>query len=185
MQNQPTQPGQPYFQQAPYFSPGPPPAATPRRWPWIVALVLVFFLGFGTGLASSNVLHISSSSTGGLPFVHTIDGYMNADNQGVRYLKWTESNGQLSGQWSSATIDSFSTKINYLNGALTGIHNGTSISLTLKLTVLEVAATGTLDNGTLTLQMPGVNGKTQQTVFQGVSQAEYDKALADFKAKYS
>ncbi|MBO0779608.1 MAG: DUF4352 domain-containing protein [Ktedonobacteraceae bacterium] len=51
---QPEYPQQPYMNQAPQFMPMPTPAPRkPRRWPWIVAILVALMIGYGAGHASA------------------------------------------------------------------------------------------------------------------------------------
>jgi hypothetical protein len=112
----------------------------------------------------------------------TPDGYLRSDDTGVRWLQWTEANGQITGLWNTSTLQNG--KIIYTNGALSGTHNGDNISLIMKYLGQEVAATGTLKNNVLSLQTPGDNGHMLSVTYYGASKAEYDKALATFKTKH-
>jgi hypothetical protein len=63
----PQQPQNPQFpQQIPHYEPQAPLPQNvhkPRRWPWIIALVVVFFIGIGVGSGASSASHSNTTIT--------------------------------------------------------------------------------------------------------------------------
>jgi len=114
----------------------------------------------------------------------TPDGYLDNESTQVEWAHWTESSaGQLAGTWNAATLQDG--KIQYADFVLTGVHNDQtgSIGLTLTLASIATSADGTLQNGTLALQMQE-NGTTKHLTLHAASNADYQTALNAFKAKY-
>lgn len=154
------------------YAPMPPQR---KRSPW---LIIVLLIGLVLVLVTGYFLLF--------PAKHPPDGYMNTEDgltaHALRYLKWTEANGQINGYWSIAEVKN-NAKPDYGSGALTGIHNGNQISLTFYPNFGDTS-TGTLENDVLTLQTPSRYGTIDTLVFQGVTQAQYNQELSNFKAIY-
>ncbi len=128
---------------------------------------------------NQNTPHATIAQT---PTPNPIDGYLRVDDIGVRWLKWNEANGQLSGVWQSAVMDNGAPV--YANGTLTGTRNGDQVTLTKAFDDGTThSATGTLRDGSLWLDDPN-GGDMQQVEYKGTTRADYDLALADFKARH-
>lgn len=111
------------------------------------------------------------------------DGYLQANNTEVVYIRWTEANGRLSGTTSSTTLQNG--KIVTHDLPFTGILNDSTgaISITITMIVITFEAHGTLQNNVLNLQTQ-MNGQSMHNTFLGVSDADYQTALNAFKAKH-
>lgn len=116
------------------------------------------------------------------PTPKPVDGYIRTTDDSVRFLKWSEANGQINGLWSAATIQNGQPV--YQNGALTGTHSGENVTLTMKYLMQEAAATGTLKGNILSLTSPGQDGKISTVEYKACSIADFNQALEAFKKKY-
>ncbi len=125
-------------------------------------------------------------------FIFTVkhpDEFLNSEDtltvHVLRYLHWTEANGQINGYWSIAEVKG-NEKPTYSSGNLTGAQSNNEISLTFHANIdaVDYTDTGTLDGDTLTLQAPMQDGTLGTLVFRGVTQDQYEQALNDFKFAY-
>lgn len=161
---------QPPLQPYPYGSPMYPPPAPRRRFP-IVRVILFIFLALV--LIAGYFILTAKSSYGFLNSEDTLTVHV------LRYLNWTESNGQINGYWSIAEVQGNKKPV-YGNGSLVGTHNGNAISITFG----SYTDTGTLDGDTLTLQAPMPDGTLGTLVYQSATQDQYEQALGNFKMAY-
>ncbi len=94
----------------------------------------------------------------------------------VRYMHWTEVNGQMSGSWSIAEARG-NEKPFYGSGDLTGLQNGTALSLTAHEVPGTPAYTdtGTLDGNTSRYKHRCPKGRSAHSFSQGVSQEQYNQ----------
>lgn len=111
----------------------------------------------------------------------TDPSFIHAFSDGVWFLQWTESKGTLSGQLQSVFVQPDLTMHNN-NQTLTGVHNGTDVTITLGGIFGSTAYTGSLRGSTLTLNIPMRNGTMQAVVFQSGTVADYNRAVAAFQA---
>lgn len=161
--------------QSTYYAPMPPQR---KRSTWKTLLIIVSLIA----LVSAVIIGY---------FVFTAkpppDGYMNTEygleSQALRYLHWTETNGQISGYWSIAEVRSVNAKPDYGSGAIKGSRSGNMLSLMFYPSD-GVPSTGILENNTLTLQTPARDGTVDTLIFRGVSMKEYMQELNNFKAMY-
>jgi hypothetical protein len=144
-----------------------------KRSPW---LIIVLLIGLALVLVAGYFLLF--------PTKHPPDGYMNTEDGSVahvlRYLHWTEADGRLTGYWTIAEAKNDG-KPTYDGGTLMGTHNGASISLTFYPNFGDGTNTGTLDNDILTLETSAQGGMVGTLVFRGVTYAQYQQELSDFK----
>jgi hypothetical protein len=120
------------------------PPAPRRRFPIVrvtlaVVLVVVLIAGYFVFVSTAK---------------HPPDGFLYTEDSltvhVLRYLHWTEANGQISGYWSIAEVKGAG-KPTYGTGDLTGMQNGNEISLTFHPNFGDGTDTGTLENDVLTL----------------------------------
>src|SRR5258708_20865641 len=112
-------------------------------------LPLFLFAGCGGGNPSSDTAQSPSASGSSS---NSAEGYLN-DNQDTQiiYVQWTESNGQFTGGWNTATLRNC--KLFYDNPPLTGTHDGSpgSINFIFKFVGPDTAIIGKLQNNKLHL----------------------------------
>ena len=99
------------------------------------------------------------------------------------YVQWTESNGQFTGSWNTATLKS--SRIFYENLPITGTHDSStgSINFVVNFGGTATPVSGKLLNNKLQLQIQQ-NGHTTPLSFHGASNMEYQSALTTFQSKY-
>ncbi len=146
----------------------------------IALLSLLLFAGCGSSNSASNTSQSQSSSgTTSTP----ADGYLYNQDTQILYVEWTESNGQLTGSWNSATLQGKA--IAYSNAPITGTHdsNSGSINMILNLNGKEIPISGSVQGSTLVLQMQQ-NGQNTNWTFHAASNLDYQTALTSFQQKY-
>jgi len=168
-------PPYPYGQQ-PYYPP--PIQQSPRRRFPVVRVIL--FIVLSLVLIAGYFVFTAKPPP---------DGYMNSEDGSslhiLRFLKWVENSGQISGYWSLAEVKG-NARPTYSNGTLTGTHSGSSISVTFDAGTMGISYTdtGTLEGNALSLQAQMDNGMMGSLLFVGVSMDQYNAALSGFKAAY-
>ena len=147
----------------------------------LIALFSLFlFAGCGSSNSASNTSQSQSASgTTSTP----ISGYLYNQDTQLLYVQWTESNGQLTGSWNSATLQGKT--ITYSNLPITGTHDSSSgsINLVLNLDGKDIPISGLVQGSTLVLQMQQ-NGQNTNWTFHTASNLDYQTALTSFQQKY-
>ncbi|HEY4034255.1 MAG TPA: hypothetical protein VGL94_09865 [Ktedonobacteraceae bacterium] len=113
----------------------------------------------------------------------TAQGYLYNQDTRIIYVQWTESNGQFTGSWNDAALQS--STITYSNLPITGTHDSSSgsVNFIVDLNGKETPISGTLQGTTLALQMQQ-NGQTTNWTFQAATNLSYQTALTSFQQKY-
>ena len=106
-------------------------------------------------------------------------GYVGQYDNGVEFIQWTESNGQLTGQLQVVYVDQSNPLVpKSANEAFTGIISGENVSL-------NVAGfgtwTGTLRDGTLSIVTPDSNGFLMTSPLHSGTVDDYNKAVVAFR----
>jgi len=144
-------------------------------------LPLFLFAGCGGGNPSSDTAQSPSASGSSS---NSVEGYLN-DNQDTQiiYVQWTESNGQFTGSWNTATLRNG--KLFYDNPPITGTHDNSSgsINFIVNFGGTETAISGRLQNNKLQLQMQQ-NGQTTNWSFHTATNIDYQSALTAFQSRY-
>jgi hypothetical protein len=146
----------------------------------IALLSLFLFAGCGSSnSASSTTQSQSAPGTTSSP----VDGYLYNQDTQIIYVQWTESNGQFTGSWNSAILQS--NTITYSNLPITGTHDSSSgsVNFIVSLNGKETPINGIVQDSTLSLQMQQ-NGQTTNWTFHAASNLDYQTALTSFQQKY-
>lgn len=157
------------------------PGSIPKRSSWKALIIIVLLIAL-----------VAAIITGYFVFFPTKpppDGYMNTEYglsaQVLRYLHWSEVNGQVDGYWSVAEVKSVGAKPIYQVGAIKGSHSGNIFNLMFYYPDGSSGpSTAILNGNILTLQTPAFDGTVDSLTFRGVSFKEYSQELDDFKATY-
>lgn len=111
------------------------------------------------------------------------DGYIWSSSIEVDFIQWTEdSNQHLNGTLQSVSAMSDST-VKSMTAAFTGVHEGSSISITFSEIGLSTTLTGTLNGDTLTLSVPDQNGLLVTDVFHAASVQDYNTAASALRQR--
>jgi hypothetical protein len=146
----------------------------------IILLSLFLFAGCGSSNSVSNTSQTQSApgTTSG-----PVDGYLYNQDTQVLYIQWTESSGQFTGSWNSATLQGKT--ITYSNLPITGTHDSSSgsVNFIVNFNGREIPISGSVQSSTLVLQMQQ-NGKNTNWTFHAASNLDYQTALTSFQQKY-
>jgi hypothetical protein len=120
-----------------------------------------------------------SCSTGSTP-----DGYLSINTDSVYFIQFTEQNHQLNGhlQGIAETTDT-PPQTKSSSTAFTGTHNGSSITITVSVFGFSSSLVGTLNDTTLTLEIPQTDGHLQSETFTGASLQDYNQAVDTLQKK--
>ena len=103
-------------------------------------------------------------------------GYLWSDPSEVAFLQWTEDDTHhLNGTLQSVDATSDGT-VSCTTAAFTGVHDGSNVSITFSELGFSSTLTGSLDGGTLTLQVPQPDGTLASEAFRSASVDDYDSA---------
>lgn len=146
--------------------------------PLILIALLSLFLFAGCGSSSPTQSQPAPGTTSG-----TTDGYLSNQDTQIIYVQWTESNGQLTGSWNSAILQS--NKIIYSNLPITGTYDSSSgsINMIVNFNGKDTPISGIVQSTTLALQMQQ-NGQNTNWTFHAASNLDYQSALTSFQQKY-
>jgi hypothetical protein len=163
------------------YTPYNPGYVPPERSPWRTLIIIVLLIVVVAAVIIGYFVFTAKPPP---------DGYMNREDSlsshALRYLHWSEVNGQVSGYWTIAEVKSVDAKPIYGTGAIKGSHSGNIFNLMFYYpNGGSEASTAILDNNTLTLQSPAGDGTVDTLIFRGVAFKEYSQELNDFKALYS
>ncbi len=152
------------------------------RKPLVLIILLSLFLFAGCG-SSNSVSNTPQSQPASGTTSGPVDGYLYNQDTQVLYIQWTESNGQFTGSWNSATLQGKT--ITYSNLPITGTHDSSSgsVNFIVNFNGREIPISGSVQNSTLVLQMQQ-NGKTTNWTFHAGSNLDYQTALTSFQQKY-
>lgn len=150
-----------------------------------VALLVVA----GLASCSSGTHHSDRSSSLALPSspaAPVSDGqtiYMCAGGQSATLLQWTNSNGDLSGTYTESKVTGTAPaeQVSSQNGHLSGTLNGPDISLTLGL--FSQPLMGTLNSGTLTLNLPQSDGSFQSANCASGTLGQWNSEVSGFDSQ--
>ncbi|MGH2515074.1 MAG: hypothetical protein ACRDHP_05405, partial [Ktedonobacterales bacterium] len=106
------------------------------------------------------------------------DGYLRSSSTEVDFIQWTEdTNHHLNGTWQSVAATSNNT-VKSTTAAFTGVHDGSSISITFSELGFSSTLTGALIGTVLTLSVPDQNGLIATDVFRAATVQDYNNAAA-------
>lgn len=150
--------------------------------PLVLIGLLALFLFAGCGSSNSASSTTQSQSASGTTST-TGEGYLYTQDTQIIFVQWTESNGQLTGSWNAAMLQS--SKIAYSNLPITGTHDSSSgsVNLIINLNGKDTPISGTVQGSTLALQMQQ-NGQITNWTFHSASNLDYQTALTSFQQKY-
>jgi len=150
----------------------------------LAALLMLFlFAGCGGSNSPSDTPQAQMASGGG--GYNPSGGYLN-DNPGseVLYIQWTENNGQFTGSWNDAVLQT--NTIVYTNLPITGTHDsgaGTINFIRRNPDGSETPISGTFQDNKMVLQTQ-LNGQPINWTLHTAAYLEYQQALSTLQAKH-
>ncbi|HEX3643850.1 MAG TPA: hypothetical protein VHV10_21375 [Ktedonobacteraceae bacterium] len=144
-------------------------------------LVLFLFSGCGGSNSPSDTSQPQTASGGGSPSPSYLND--NADTE-VLYIQWTESNGQFTGSWNDAILQTGT--IVYTSLPITGTYNsstGTVNFVRRNTDGSDTPISGTLQDNKLVLLMQQ-NGLPVSWTLHTVIYVDYQSQLNKFKANH-
>jgi len=145
-------------------------------------LVLFLFAGCGGSNSPSDTPQSQPASGGA-----SNPSYLN-DNQEqnteVLYIQWTESNGQFTGSWNDAVLQT--NTIAYTNLPITGTHDSSTGAINFirrNTDGSDTPISGTIQNNKLVLQTQQ-NGQPVNWTLHVAVYLEYQQALNNLRAKH-
>jgi hypothetical protein len=146
----------------------------------LIALLSLFLFA---GCGSSNAVSGTTQTQSGSGTTSGADGYLSNQGSQIIYVQWTQSNGQFTGSWNSATLQG--STITYSNLPITGTYdsNSGSVNFVVDLGGQETPINGVVQGDTLALQMQQ-NGQTTNWTFHAASNLDYQTALSSFQQRY-
>ena len=144
-------------------------------------LVLFLFSGCGGSNSSSDTSQSQTASGGGASSPSYLND--NADTE-VLYIQWTESNGQLTGSWNDAILQT--NTIVYTSLPITGTHNsstGTVNFVRRNTDGSDTPISGTLQDNKLVLLVQQ-NGQPVSWTLHTVIYVDYQSQLNKFRANH-
>jgi hypothetical protein len=143
----------------------------PRHRALAAGLGLLLIIGC---VVTVGILHVATSRP---------DGYLATDDRGVAFIQFTDDqSGHLNGSWQAVSVAADET-LSSVSAALTGVQNGSQVSLTYSLMGLSVTLDGTLSGDTLTLRTPDQSGSIVPLVFHAASVSDYNTAVARLRQR--
>lgn len=113
-------------------------------------------------------------------------GYLATSNQGVQFIQWSESEGNINGQYQTLTRDELGFGTHSENYRVTGLRNGSTVNLTVSGSPLGASAnfSGTLKGDTLILLIPEEGtGEFKPLEMTAANIEEYNRTARIFKDK--
>ena len=111
-------------------------------------------------------------------------GYLAATDQGIMFIQFTEQQGHLSGRIQSVSVEEAGLKrIEAKDGSLTGVREGTNVSLCSAEFFEDSAVAGNLSDNSLSLALPQPNGTLATVEFKSATLQEYNKDVESLNEK--
>jgi hypothetical protein len=150
--------------------------------PLVLIALLSLFLFAGCG-SSNSASDTTQTQSGSGTTSSGADGFLSNQGAQIIYVQWTQSNGQFTGSWNSATLQG--STITYSNLPITGTYdsNSGSVNFVVNLGGQATPISGTVQSNTLALQMQQ-NGQTTNWTFHAASNLDYQTALSSFQQRY-
>jgi len=146
-------------------------------------LVLFLFAGCGGSNSPSDTPQPQTPSGGGGSNPSYLNDNQEQDTE-VLYIQWTKSNGQLTGSWNDAILQT--NTIGYTNLPITGTYDsGTGAINFIRRNTdgSETPISGTIQNNKLVLQTQQ-NGQPINRTLHVAVYLDYQQALSAFRAKH-
>ncbi len=110
--------------------------------------------------------------------------YFGSGTDWVWFLQWTESGGSLTGQFQEVYVTSDNPlKVQSKNAPVTGIRNGSDVTLKVGGPFFGETWTGTLRGNTLTLTVPQGNGLLATVALRNGTVEDYNRVASAFRLR--